>query len=83
MLSAAAAGCSTNAIYRHRARNPASPRWRLALEMGYERLKMALLASAQPKSFADDDWRRNAPPEIPRMTVNQALQLMYLHRRKC
>ena len=43
---------------------------------------MALLASGLETSFADDDWRRNEPPEMPPMTVNQALQLMYLHQKE-
>ena len=82
VLSAAAAGYSTNALYQHRRQNPAFAReWQLALEMGYERLKTALLASADPASFADDDWRRNDPPELPTMTCNQALQLLYLHQK--
>jgi hypothetical protein len=82
-LSAAAAGFGACAFYNHRYRNPAFAReWQLALEMGYERLKMALLATAQPDSFADDDWRRNAPPDMPPMTVNQALQLLYLHQKE-
>lgn len=82
-LSAAAAGFGACALYNHRKRNPAFAReWQLALEMGYERLEMALLASGRPESFADDDWRRNDPPAIPPMTANQALQLMYLHQKE-
>ncbi|QDZ06356.1 hypothetical protein FPZ24_01785 [Sphingomonas panacisoli] len=80
----AAAGChSASTFYRIRDRDPGFAReWRLALEMGYERLKMALLESTLAESFADDDWRRNDPPAIPPMTANQALQLMYLHQKE-
>jgi len=82
-LSAAAAGFGACAFYNHRYRNPAFAReWMLALETGYERLEMALLASGLADSFADDDWRHNDPPAIPPMTVNQALQLMYLHQKE-
>lgn len=83
VLSAAAAGYSTNALYDHRRRNPAFAReWQLALEMGYDRLKAALLESTLATSFADDDWRRNDLPAIPPMTANQALQLLYLHQKE-
>lgn len=82
-LAAAAAGFGTGAFYNHRHRNPAFAReWQLALEMGYERLELALLESAMPESFTDDDWRRNDPPAIPAMTANQALQLLYLHQKE-
>lgn len=82
-LSAAAAGFRPDALYRHRKRNPAFAReWQLALEMGYERLKTALLESALVESFADDDWRHNDPPAIPPMTASQALQLLYLHQKE-
>lgn len=82
-LSAAAAGFTASALYRERHRNPGFAReWLLALQMGYDRLELALLESSQPESFADDDWRRNDPPAIPPMTANQALQLMYLHQKE-
>ncbi|RHW17376.1 hypothetical protein D1610_10400 [Sphingomonas gilva] len=82
-LSAAAAGASPRAFYRRRHTNPAFAReMRLALETGYERLEMALLESAAPAAHADDAWRNNDPPPIPRMSVNQALQLLYLHQKE-
>lgn len=82
-LSAAAAGVNAISLYYHRRHNPGFAReWQLALEIGYERLELALLESAQPESFADDDWRRNDPPALPPMTVNQALQLLYLHQKE-
>lgn len=55
---------------------------RAALQIGYERVEMALLAAAMPESHADDAWRHNDPPPIPSMTANQALQLLYLHQKE-
>jgi hypothetical protein len=82
-LSAAAAGASPRAFYRRRRDNPAFAReYRLALAMGYQRLELALLESSLPESFEDDHWRHNDPPPVPPMTVNQALQLMYLHQKE-
>lgn len=82
-LSAAAAGIAVRSLYFHRQHNPGFAReWKLALQMGYDRLELALLESAKPESFADDDWRRNDPPAIPPMTVNQALQLLRLHQKQ-
>jgi hypothetical protein len=82
-LSAAAAGASVAAFYRRRRRNPAFAReMRMALEMGYERLEMALLEGFEPGSYRDDAWRHNEPPPIPQMTANQALQLLYLHQKE-
>jgi hypothetical protein len=82
-LSAAAAGAGGAAFYRRKRNDPAFAReWRLALEQGYERLETALLASAAPASHEDDGWRHNEPPDLPPMTVNQALQLMYLHQKE-
>jgi len=81
-LSAAAAGASPAAFYRRRQRNPAFAReFRLALEMGYERLEAAALAAGLPASHADDAWRRNDPPPIPPLTADQALQLLSLHEK--
>lgn len=82
-LSAAAAGAAEAAFYRRRRQNPAFAReWFLALQEGYEQLEMALHASWSTDSHEDDAWRHNAPPPIPPMTVNQALQLMYLHQKE-
>lgn len=82
-LSAAAAGAAEAAFYRRKRNNPAFAReWRLALEQGYEALEMALHASIAPASHEDDAWRSNEPPTTPPMTVNQALQLMYLHQKE-
>lgn len=82
-LSAAAAGASVAAFYRRRRKNPAFAReMRLALQMGYDRLEMALLESGLADSHADDAWRHNDPPPVPPMTANQALQLLYLHQKE-
>ena len=82
-LSAKAAGLSHAAFY-HRARtDPAFAReMRLALQMGYERIETALLESTSVDGHRYDEWRHNDPPPIPPMTVNQALQLMYLHQKE-
>ncbi|WP_260598330.1 hypothetical protein [Sphingomonas endolithica] len=82
-LSATAAGFSHSAFYHRRKQSPAFAReMRLALQQGYQRVEMALLASQEIESHADDAWRHNAPPDMPQMTVNQALQLLYLHQKE-
>lgn len=82
-LSAAAAGFSHSAFYYRRKQSPAFAReMRLALQMGYERLEMALIESFAPDSYRHDIWRHNDPPAIPPMSPAQALQLMYLHQKE-
>ncbi|OYY88630.1 MAG: hypothetical protein B7Y45_14345 [Sphingomonas sp. 28-66-16] len=82
-LSAAAAGFSHGAFYaRARADAGFAREMRLALQMGYDRLEMALLEAMQPGSHRDDAWRHNDPPPIPPMTAAQALQLLYLHQKE-
>ena len=82
-LSAAAAGFSKTSFYKRRRTSPAFAReMRMALQMGYDRLEMALLASFDPESHADDAWRRNDPPPIPSMTPTQAIHLMNLHQKE-
>lgn len=82
-LSAAAVGASPRAFYRRRIQDAGFAReMRLALSQGYERLEMALLESGLASAFEQDDWRRNEPPAMPPMSVNQALQLMYLHQKQ-
>lgn len=82
-LSAAAAGFSHSAFYARRRASPAFAReMRLALQMGYDRIEMALIESWSPAAHADDAWRHNDPPAIPPMTVDQALQLLYLHQKE-
>ena len=82
-LSAAAAGASPAAFYRRRKQNKAFNReYRLALQMGYERLEMAMLATIEPEACIDDAWRMANPLPIPPMTANQAIQLLYLHQKE-
>jgi hypothetical protein len=82
-LSARAAGFSHASFYRLRDHNPAFGReMRMALEMGYERIEMALLESFAPESCRDDAWRSNDPPAIPPMTANQAIHLLNLHQKE-
>lgn len=82
-LSARAAGFSHASFYRLRAYDPAFAReMRLALEMGYERIEMALLESFDAESGREDGWRHNEPPAIPPMTPAQAMQLLYLHQKE-
>ncbi|TXC71445.1 hypothetical protein FSB78_11205 [Sphingomonas ginsenosidivorax] len=80
-LSAAAAGFSYGTFYARRRKSPAFAReMRLALQCGYERIEAALLHSFTPGSHADDAWRHNEPPPMPRMTVTEALQLLKHHQ---
>ena len=81
-LSAAAAGASPAAFYRRRRRDAAFAReFRLALEMGYERLELAMLQAGSAESGAHDAWRRNDPPPIPPLTADQALAQLCHHRK--
>ena len=81
-LSAAAAGFSYATFYARRRRSPAFAReMRLALQCGYERIEAALLQGFAPASHADDAWRHNDPPPIPKMTAAEALQLLQHHRK--
>ncbi len=81
-LAAAAAGFSHSAFYYRARTSPAFKReMQLALDLGYERLEMALLAESCPDSAQDDAWRHNAPPPIPPMTADQALHLLTMHYR--
>lgn len=81
--SAAAAGAPKAAFYRRRRIDPGFAReWRLALEEGYARLELRCMAAADPEAHEHDAWRHNEPAEPPPMTVNQMLQLMYLHQRR-
>lgn len=81
-LSAAAAGFSHSAFYARAHASPGFEReMRLALEMGYDRLELALLAAANPDSYRDDGWRHNDPPPIPSISAGEALQLLHLHQK--
>lgn len=81
-LSAAAAGASPAAFYRRRRQNPVFAReMRLALKMGWERLDMAAVAAALPQNHAHDRWRTCAEARMPRLSWDQAFQLLCLHDR--
>ena len=81
-LAAAAVGAAHTSFYWRKRNDRAFAReLRLALQRGYEALEMALLEADRPGSHEHDDWRHNDPPAMPPMTVNQALQLMYLHQK--
>jgi hypothetical protein len=81
-LSAAAAGFAHSAFYaKQRTRAAFAREMRLALETGYNGVEAAALAAAMPESHADDAWRHNDPPPIPKMTPDQALQLLCLHEK--
>lgn len=82
-LSARAAGFAHSSFYRLRDHDPAFAReMRMALQLGYDRIEMALIASFDAESYRDDAWRSNEPPEIPPMNAAQALQLLYLHQKE-
>jgi hypothetical protein len=82
-LAAAAVGAAEAAFHRRRRKDPAFAReWRMALQRGYFELETALIQSGLPESHEHDDWCNNDPPAMPPMTVNQALQLMYLHQKE-
>jgi hypothetical protein len=82
-LSARAAGFAHSSFYRLRDYDPAFAReMRLALEMGYDRIEMALIEGFAAESCRDDAWRHNDPPAIPPMSAAQALQLLYLRQKE-
>ena len=82
-LSAKAAGFTHAAFYTHKRADPGFAReWRLALELGYQRLQTELIAGWEEDAVGPDDWSRNDPPPIPPMTAGEALQLLYLHQKE-
>lgn len=77
-LAAAAAGFSTEAIYRRRRNDPGfAERWHAALAQGYARIEMALVARAADtmEGIAPDS---DSP--IPTMTVGEMIAILKLHR---
>jgi hypothetical protein len=83
-LAAAATGFSHATLYSHRKRNPGFAReMRLALERGYDRLELAMLAAADPQSYRDDQWRNDPEMDLPLHSLSpaEAIQLLALHRR--
>jgi hypothetical protein len=82
-LAAAAVGACFGAFNRRRRKDPAFAReLRMALARGWEQLEMGLFESGLPGSHEHSDWRHNDPPALPPMSVNQALQLLYLHQKE-
>lgn len=82
-LAAKAAGFSHAAFYHHKRAAPGFAReWRLALEIGYERLEAELIQGWRTDAPGTDTWLRNNSPPIPPMSVSQALQLLYLHQKE-
>ncbi len=82
-LAARATGFAHSSFYRLRDHDAGFAReMRLALQLGYDRIELALLQNMDPASCRDDGWRHNEPPPIPPMSVSQALQLMYLHQKE-
>ncbi len=76
--SAAAVGFTTFTVYRQRRLRPEfRARWQAVLEQGYAALEMAMVQAALD-TFDGADFADDRP--IPRMTVEQALNLLKLHR---
>jgi hypothetical protein len=82
-LAAAAVGANFNAFNRRRRKDPGFAREvRLALSQGYDRLELAVVEASLPRAHEQDDWRHNEQPAMPPTSVNQALQLLYLHQKE-
>lgn len=87
-LSADSVGVRPNAIRQRRLRDPAFDQVvRHALRIGYDRLEAALLESAcrslDPDEEQDERMERTGDPELPRMSVGEAMMLLAQHRRAC
>jgi hypothetical protein len=89
-LAAAAAGFSHSAFYYRKRRSPAfAAEMSEALLIGYERVEGALFQSVDLmtgplQGETRDDWLervRDCP--LPPMSVDQAVQLLAMHRRTC
>ena len=81
-LAAAAAGFAHSSFYARARADPAFAReMRMALDTGYTRLKVALLAAASPESHEDDAWRCGDLPPLPPLTTDEVLQLLHLHEK--
>ena len=82
--AAAAAGFSTTAVYRRRARWPGfAAQWDRAIDTGYARLEARLVALATDSLRAPGsapNAAADAPDAAPRMTIAEALNLLRLHR---
>ena len=78
--SAAAVGFTTFTVYRQRRMRPDfAATWKAALEQGYARLEMALLEAAND-SLEGVEFDAERP--IPRMNVEQALNVLRAHRNE-
>ncbi len=76
--AADAAGFCTPTVYRLRRQRPEfAARWQAALEQGYAKLEMALLEAANA-SLEDREFDAGQP--IPKMTVEQAMNVLRAHR---
>ena len=76
--SAAAAGFTTFTVYRQRRMRPEfATRWQAVLEQGYARLEIALLEAA---TNSIEGVELDAERPIPKMTVEQALNVLRAHR---
>lgn len=79
-LAAATVGFATPTVYRYRQLRPEfAARWQAALETGYARLEMELLRAATD-SLADAPFGPDRP--IPKMTVEQAMNVLRAHRHE-
>lgn len=87
-LSCAAVGFSEGTIYRRRLNNRNfAKEMQVALELGYDRLNIAILERAQlslsPDGHDEEAWREWALEDNPvaPVTPEQAIQLLYYHRQ--
>jgi hypothetical protein len=78
--SVEAVGFTAPTVYRQRRMRPDfALKWQLALEQGYARLEMALLQAAND-SLEDVEFDADRP--IPKMTVEQAMNVLRAHRNE-
>jgi hypothetical protein len=79
-LATETVGFTTPTVYRLRRMRPDfAARWQAALEQGYARLEMELLRAATD-SLADLPFDESRP--VPRMTVEQAANVLRAHRNE-
>jgi hypothetical protein len=81
--SAAAAGFAHTTVYRYRLTRPEfAARWQAALCQGYARLELALLnAALETVGDVDVAASFDADRPIPKMSVDQAMDLLRRHHR--
>ncbi|MGE0180561.1 MAG: hypothetical protein AB7O91_12170 [Sphingomonas sp.] len=76
--SAAAAGFTTFTVYRQKRLRPEfAEKWRAALTQGYDAIEMALVRTALDSL---DDAAFDGDRPIPKMTVEQAMNVLRAHR---